>query len=327
MEEKHMTCPRPLYSCLCLLSLILLLLSSVTIAGERSPVDPAEASPAEPKLLARFNGKPVTEDQVLRRLQSIHGNLDASRQDPARWQRMQEAGLEAEIRDRLLLEAAMADGLEVTPEDLDASLQRSKQMLGEVRYQAMLQQRGATEQEYRDFLRQRLLIEKYQAKLFADITVDDATLREYYRGHKELFELPDRVLLQTLIVKQPETAKAIHQGLKDGRDFAEMAQQHAAPSAGNGGVMTGWMAIRDLTPAMRAAVESAQAGDVLEPIEEAGGIRLIKVQEIQPARTLSFTEAKERMRTSFLNRRRQKALDDWYETAIKKAEIEYLPGQ
>ena len=80
-------------------------------------------------------------------------------------------------------------------------------------------------------------------------------------------------------------------------------------------------------PAMRAAVESAQAGDVLEPTEEAEGIRLIKVQEIQPARTLSFTEAKERIRTSFLNRRRQKALDDWYETAIKKAEIEYLPGQ
>lgn len=322
-----MICPGPLYPWLCLLSLMGLLWSSTLSAEGQTSKAPAAASPAEPKLLARVNGKPVTEAQVHRRLQSIHGDLDASRQDPARWQRMQEAGLEAEIRDRLLLEAAMADGLEVTPDEVDVSLQRSKQMLGEARYQTMLQQRGATEQQYRDFLRQRLLIEKYQAKLFANITVEDETLREYYRGHKELFELPDQALLQTLIVKQPETAKAIHQGLKDGGDFADMAQQHAAPSAGQGGVMTGRVAIRDLPPALRAAVESAKAGDVLEPMEEGEGIRLIKVQEIQPARTLSYTEAKERIRTSFVNRRRQKALDDWYETAIKKAEIEYLPGQ
>ena len=82
-----MSCPGPLNTWLYLLSLILLLWGSVTIAEERSPDAPAAASPAEPTLLARVNGTPVTEAQVRRRLQSIHGNLDASIQAPARWQR------------------------------------------------------------------------------------------------------------------------------------------------------------------------------------------------------------------------------------------------
>ena len=307
-----------------LFSLALLLWYGAVPAKESGPED-AVAAPADEQLLARVNGEPVMESQVVRRLQSIHGDLAQYRQDPARWQRMLEAGLEAEIRDRLLAQTAAAEELEVTADELDTALQHSKEMLGEQGYQAMLQQRGATEKDYRDFLRNRLLIDKYTATLFAGITVEDAELRSYYKGHNELFMLPERALLETLSVDQPEMARKIHHDLKAGKAFAEVAGHYLPASDGNNRVMTGWVAIRDLPATSRDAVAASKSGDILEPVEEAGRIRLIRVLEIQPAHTVSFDEARERIRASLLRRRQQQVLDDWYEAAVKHADIDYQP--
>jgi parvulin-like peptidyl-prolyl isomerase len=309
--------------CFILCSVATLGLCGALPAEERPPTDPATVSEADAAPLARVNGEPISESQVSRRLESVHGDLTEYRQDPVRWQRMLEAGLEAEIRDRLLAQAAAAEGLSVSDEEVAAALERSKVMLGEADYQAMLERRGASEAQYRDFLRSRLLIDKYTAKLFADIQVTDAALREYYEGHGELFAVPERARLETLTVHQPEAAARIEKALESGKPFEEVATQQAASSDGEDGVVKIWVGIADLPDSYRDAIAAAAPGEVIGPVEEAGATRFIEVREKQPAGTLTFDETKERLRASFLNRRQQRALDDWYQAAAKAADIEY----
>jgi parvulin-like peptidyl-prolyl isomerase len=299
-----------------------------TLSAQAEDVPEKNVSPArstENAVLAKLNGEPITEQAVLRRLQAVHGDVEPYRQDANRWQRMLEAGIEAELRDRLLLQAAVSEKLKVSEQEVQEARERSRRLLGEDRFRAMLDGRGATETDYDVFLRERLLIEKYKAKLFKDITVDEETLRTYYGGHQELFTRPRRAQLETALVQNPEAAQELLKALKTGGDGGPLLGQHDDKGGAAENARRGWVAVDDLPPELRTPLESAKAGDVLEPAEEAGQTRIIRVLAIEEARPLSFEEAREELQATLLRRRQESLLDDWYAQASKNAAIEYLP--
>jgi hypothetical protein len=267
-------------------------------AGQAPAGGAAAAPPADAAILATVNGKPVTEERVLRRLQAVDGALEPYRQDANRWRRLLEAGLEAEIRDQLLLQAAVAAGVGVTGQEVEAARAGSRRLLGEEGYRTLLAKRGATEQEYADFLRERLLIERYKAGLFKDIALDEATLRAYFDGHPERFSRPRRVQLEAL---PPKPAGAARQ----------------APPR--------WFAVEALPSGLRAQLETARAGDVIEAVGEDGQSRRLRVLAVEEARPLRFDEAREGVRAVLLRRRQAAALEDWYTRARNTATIDYLP--
>jgi parvulin-like peptidyl-prolyl isomerase len=300
----------------------------LTLSAQAQDIPSQHPSPAPSPgsaVLARLNGEPITETMVLRRLRAVHGDVEPYRQDPNRWQRMLEAGIEAELRDRLLLQAASAEKLKMSDQEVQEVRERSRRLLGEDRFRAMLDGRGATETDYDAFLRERLLIEKYQAKLFKDITVDEETLRAYYGGHQELFTQPRRAQLETVLMRDPEAARELLKALKTGGDGGPLPGRHDDKGGAMENAQSRWVTVDALPPELRAPLETAKAGDVLEPVEEAGQTRIIRVLAIEEARPLSFDEAREELQAILLHRRQESLLDDWYAQASKNAAIEYLP--
>jgi parvulin-like peptidyl-prolyl isomerase len=294
-------------------------------AADVTPHQPAPISSRESAILARVNGTPITEQMVLRRLQAVHGDVEPYRKDPNRWQRMREAGIEAEIRDRLLLQAAIAEKLKVSGKEVQEAHARSRRLLGEDRFRSMLEERGASEADYDAFLRERLLIDKYQAKLFKDISVDEETLRSYYDGHQALFTQPRRAHLESMLVQNPEAARELIKSLKSGNDGGTLpGKQHDKVGSAEK-AQRRWVVIDDLPPKLRTPLETAKAGDVLDPVEETGQTRIIRVLAIEEARPLSFDEARKGLEARFLRRRQESLLDDWYARARKQASIEYRP--
>jgi parvulin-like peptidyl-prolyl isomerase len=284
-------------------------------AGAEKPADNGE-----PGLLARVNGAPITEAQVLRRLKAVDPQVEDHRGDPNRWARLLENATEAEIRDQLLLQAARTERLEISEEQLDAALMRSREMLGEERFAKMLAQRGASEADYKTFLGNRLLIDRYRSKVTGDVEVDEATMRDYYRGHKESFQAPARVRLETVELADAGLAERVAERLRGGEALAAIADSDA-------GIRTRevWVDERDLPPELRGQVEAAAAKDVLGPIDAGGKTRVIRVGGQQASRRLSYKESKGLIRKRLLENRRQAALDDWYERAKRQARIEYPP--
>jgi hypothetical protein len=55
--------------------------------------------------------------QILRRLKAVDPQVDVYRDDPNRWSRLIESATEAEIRDRLMLQAARDEQMEVSSEE------------------------------------------------------------------------------------------------------------------------------------------------------------------------------------------------------------------
>jgi len=291
---------------------------AASVPGEAGAEKPADNG--EGRVLARVNGEPITEVQVLRRLKAVDPQVEDHRGDPNRWARLLESATEAEIRDQLLLQAARAEGLEIPQEELSAALARSREMLGAERFAEMLARRSASEEDYAAFLRDRLLINRYRSKVTGGLKVDEATIRDYYRGHKASFQAPARVRLETVELTDAGFVEQIAERLRGGEALAAIADPDV-------GIRTreGWVNERDLPPELRRQVEAAAAKDVLGPIDAGGKTRVIRIGEQQASRRLSYKESKGLIRERLLENRRQVALDDWYERAKRQAQIEYLP--
>jgi len=118
----------------------------------KSPEEKTQA-----RVLARVNGDPITEVAVLRRIQSMRGNITKEDVDHGTWQRLTESAVESEMLDLLLLQAAKKEGYTVSPKTVDRDLARTREMLGEKAYQAMLEKRGVDEDQFRRYLADRLL--------------------------------------------------------------------------------------------------------------------------------------------------------------------------
>ena len=276
------------------------------------------------KVLARVDGDPVYEDEIVRRIKVAHGVADNSTVDPNQWQRMFQAGLKSEIVDRLLLSAATREGMAADSEGVNHLLNRSKTMLGEEKFQEVLKKRNSTEEEYREFLEIRSLIKQYKDKLFAGIIIDEDELKRYYEGHQQSFVTPEKVSLEVLVVRNPEDADEIYQKVKAGEHLDKVVQESS--SAGKEVYMkrTGLMRSDALPGAIQLKIRAGNASDIIGPVKIENEISIFKLLERQPSRVLTYQEAIEGSRDLFQKKRQKEILDRWAESAKQKARIEYI---
>jgi hypothetical protein len=91
----------------------------------------------------------------------------------------------------------------------------------------MLAERQASEADCRAFLSSRMLIDKYRSRIVDDLEVDEATLRDYYRGHRDSFQAPARVGLEVVELTDVGLAERIAERLREGEALAAVEDPDA----------------------------------------------------------------------------------------------------
>jgi parvulin-like peptidyl-prolyl isomerase len=298
------------------------ILSSCTQGPEK--LEEKKAVPGDQEVVVRVNGEPVYASAVLRRmLAASSGDLEEVRQDPNRWQMLEDVATETEIMDELLLQAAVAGGISVSPEKAREFLEEVRRTAGEDAFAAMLEERGAEEKMFRDFLVKRELINRYKEKLFAGVAIDESALQEYYEGHAETFTEMDQVRLEILTFGVGETAEKMYDRWTGGESFDSIAQAYFDEGE-QVGRRTRWMPVSAVPPELQQKVIEADAGTILEPEEVIGKYYVVRVVEKRGARALSFEEVQDEIAETILNLRKDKVLDEWYKAASREAKIEYV---
>ena len=296
----------------------LLLLMVILILGG---CQKAEVEVPKQKVVVRVNGDPITEEEVLRRIQSVRGEVTKEDVDPGTWQRLTEAAVDSEILDLLLYQASVKEGFSVSTQRVNADLARTREMLGDEPYEEMLQKRGVEEEGLHQYLERRILITRYREHLLSHINPGDDQLEAYFEGHPERFALPDNWRLHILVYTQPGDAAAAYERYDKGTSFDTIAADHK--ESGGKGTRTRPMP-RDAIPGgMKEVVVRARTGDVVH-YEGADSGYLIKVLEKIEGGARNFEEAREDVREYLTELRKQKFLDDWYEQGLRQASIEYL---
>lgn len=151
------------------------------------------------------------------------------------------------------------------------------------------------------------------------VSLSEEELREYYDSYPEQFETPKTVEARHILINvepdaDPETvaeAKArideIYEMAAQGQDFAELAKQFSeGPTKDQGGYLGTFRRETMVKPFSDKAF-SMNAGEISEPVRTRFGWHIIKVEKVNEARTRTFEEAREEIRTQ-LTTERSKAL-------------------
>ena len=275
-------------------------------------------------VVALVNEKPIYKSEVLRRMRAAYGSdVEKETTDPNRWQMLLDVATESEVMDELLLQTAVAEGMTVSDAEAKSLLDHTKETAGNAAFSDMLKERGASEETFRTFLVEQSLINQYKEKLFDDLTVDDGTLQNYYKGHIETFAEPDQVRLEVFTFGVRETAEQIYARWTGGESFdaIEKAYQEEAESVGR---RTRLMPTSAVPKELQSKVTEADTGVILKPVQVLNSFYVVRVVEKRDARIRDFEEVKVEISKEILRLRKDKVLDEWYQSASREAKIEYV---
>ncbi len=238
----------------------------------------------------RINGQPVSLQDALHSLKVL-GELEDL--------------LEQLVEDRLIADAARAEGLVLVDDELQQAANAYRQAHG-------LQKA----EETRAWLeKHQLTVEDLQARIerpvlrrkFAEHLAQGQTER-YFAENRALF---DRARLAQIVVdREGVAAELLAQLVDDGTDFALLARKYSldAQTRQAGGFL-GVVARKSMSSAVEAAVFGARTGDVVGPFQTPKGFHLIKVEEILPAQldTRTAETIRDRLFADWLRQRKAQA--------------------
>ena len=170
----------------------------------------------------------------------------------------------------------------------------------------------------------------------------EAVVRAYYEQHRDLFVEPEQVRLSVILLKVDpsspqaqwnnahEEARKLHQRLRGGADFAELARlQSADRSADKGGQMD--YTHRGMLPeALHGVVDKLRDREISEPVQVLEGVVILRLDNRRAALQRPFEPVKARAAELW---RRDQAQARWSQliaelrraTTIRIDETQYAP--
>lgn len=150
------------------------------------------------------------------------------------------------------------------------------------------------------------------------VTLTDQELKDYYTKNLDQFKQPESVKAHHILVKEEAEAKALLEKLGKGEKFEELAKTESICPSGKQGGDLGAFNKGQMVKEFDDAAQTAEIGKVVGPVKTQFGYHLIRVDERQPAQTLSFESVQDQLKEQLLPKKQQKAYQDYIETLKKK---------
>jgi peptidyl-prolyl cis-trans isomerase C len=219
----------------------------------------AGAAGAEPKVLAKIDGAPITEDDVNDALADIGPGLPQKLEGPAR----QQYALDYLIDMKLVAKKAAAD-------KMDASPAFARRMA---------------------YFHDKLAMEALLTDVAAKAATDEAEHKAYDEAAKAQPPVPE-VHARHILLPTEEEAKAALARVKNGEDFAKVATELSKDPGGEGGDL-GWFTKDKMVPEFADAAFKMEPGQVSDPVKSQFGWHIIKVEEKRVKTFPTFEQVKD----------------------------------
>ena len=193
------------------------------------------------------------------------------------------------IEDRLKLDAALANGVVLEEEDIQAGMEDFATRVNMDLDQLLraLKGVGVDEPTYREFVRAGLSWQELTRARFASrISVSEADLeraKSAISGQTGVRVLVSEIIMPTGGVNPQEVqdrAARISEITSPAAFSAEARRYSATGSAGNGGRLP-WQNISDLPPVLRSLILALAPGEVTDPLPIDGAIALFQLRDIE----------------------------------------------
>ncbi len=245
------------------------------------------------KVVAVADGRPILYSVVQQKI--ARGPLVALSDYPAdEASPKYERALQDAINTQLILARAKDLDIDVTDEEADQEISRSLEERGQSKsgLLAHLKETGATFEDYRRDYREIMVQRKWQGRvIFPLIKITDKDVENFYLkkagGTGDLIELE----LRQIMIEVPQGATGdiaeakqrlaleIHQRLADGLSFDQAIKVYSdEPNAKTAGGAVQTVVAKELSPVIRAAVETLEIGQFARPVQIANSWRIFYLQ-------------------------------------------------
>jgi peptidyl-prolyl cis-trans isomerase SurA len=316
---------------------VLLLLSAVSVSGQT--VD---------GIAAIVNDKVITFSEVRRQVEPTERILRESYSGPQLVERIKEArlsALRALIERELIIQDFKKEGYIIPEHIIEERLREVVRSQFEGDRLAMirtLQANGLTLEQYKQDLRNQIIIQAMRAKnVPSRVVISPYQVEQYYQDHIQQFTEDPQVKLWLIFLRKspvPEDppdpssdskssdpakqkAQEILFRLKAGDDFAELAKKYSeGPKQESGGDM-GWVTKDMVRKEVAEAAFSLHPGELSSVIETDDGYYILRIENTKPARVQPLSEVREQIEKTLTQEERQKLQDQWLNKLRAKAFI------
>lgn len=272
------------------------------------------------KAVAKVNDENITEDELEKYVDYRKKEAELSGYiAPEMWgqviegseftyeQQLKQSSLQDLINQRVLLQKADEEEIEVTNKELDKELEEFRNTEEkEKNFNDYLDQLGISEEYFEEMYKQGMTINKLMDKL---VKIDEKSVKEEYEANKESY---DKIKASHILVETKEEAEEVKNKIKEGEDFAELAKEYSTdPSAEqNAGDLGFFGKDANLVPEFKDAAFELKKGEVSGPVKSEYGYHIIKVTDEKKGLEANEEEIKENLKGEKFNERAQELIEE-----------------
>jgi len=296
---------------------------------------PAALAGAADRIVAVVNEEIITESDVLSQMSALLHDEDPPA-DAAQAHQMRQAVLQRLIDERLIIQEAKRLGVTVGSEEVADRLRdvRARFERDDEEYAAMLKESGLTEEQLKLKLRQQLLVQKaIDAKIRSRVVVSPAELTGAASLASNRAQAGEEVLAQHLLIRVTKERPAeqalamatqLHERLRSGESFEELARTYSEdPHAQEGGRL-GWVRHGELLPELDEALVALRPGESSAPIKSALGFHLVKVLQRRSLSEEQAAASRQEVEQRLYQDKFTKAMTQWLQELRRRAYIQLM---
>lgn len=244
-------------------------------------------------------------------------------------------GLEQLVERQLILHDFDAQGYRMPDSYLEQLVQQEirDRYTDRVTLMKSLQQEGETFEQFRERIRDRTIETFMRSKNVAqEIVISPFAIQNYYKAHPDDFKVEDEVKLRMIVLNKAGSddtntvalAREIHDKIKGGASFAEMATIYSQDSLRNQGGDRGWIGQSVLRPELAGPAFALAIGQVSDVVETPDACYLMLVEDKHAAHVKSLDEVRNEIENNLRAQEHARLEKQWIAKLKAKTFILYF---
>ncbi|MCP5461795.1 MAG: peptidylprolyl isomerase [bacterium] len=289
---------------------------------------------AQDRIIARVNEDIITLSELEERLRPVVSKYENSFEGEELLQRLakaEEYWLNQLIENKLILQEATRKGIEAPEEEVKERLDKiTADFDSELQFKLFLQSQGLHLQQLKQTIEENIKINKATAHIRqkAQYKISPTDTLNYYNEHLDEFREEPQIRASHILIRfkdnESESLKliqSIEKEIKNGGDFAALAQQHSdGPHAKEGGDL-GFFSRGQHMPEIDEAAFSLNVGELSSIIKSRLGYHLIVVKQKKKERVKPFAEVQDSIENTILRNEAKQLWDKWIVSLKEKSFI------
>ena len=252
-------------------------------------------------------------------------------------QRAEREFLDQLVMKRLQLQYASQIGVTASDSDINAAFKDvlSRNNLTQEQLVELLTREGLTLQDYKDRLREQIVLARLMNQAVRSrVSVDASEVEAYYQTPWMNSTSPPQARVRHIFFRVDPGAgrpqlDAVHaqatrvlQEARNGGNFVDLARRHSEDAtAANGGDL-GFIKRGQALPEFEEVIFGMREGDISEIIRTPNGLHIVKVETFSKGSLGSFADIKPEIERRLLQEKMEKRFQDWTNELKDKAFIE-----